>query len=137
MRIRFFWVATLWAVWEWLVAITWVVNPSLPLGLWEMPMDDAGLSLGLRVAALCLGSGLILFLARREPPSGARRAISYGSAAGLVAAAAGGIYSLASGLASAWILQAVMLELIAAAAFVLAERAPRAVTATQATVAAE
>jgi hypothetical protein len=53
MRIRFFWVATLWAVWLWLVAITWVVNPSLPLALWEMPMDDAAISLGLRVAALC------------------------------------------------------------------------------------
>jgi hypothetical protein len=136
MRIRFFWVATLWAVWLWLVAITWVVNPSLPLALWEMPMDDAAISLGLRVAALCVGWGLILFMARREPPSGARRAISYGSAAGNVAAAAGGIYSLATGLASAWILQAVVLELIAAAAFVLAERAPRAVEATQASAAA-
>ena len=136
MRIRFFWVATLWAVWLWLVAITWVVNPSLPLGLWEMPMDDAGISLGLRVAALCTGWGLILVLARREPPSGARRAISYGSAAGNVAAAAAGIYSLALGLASAWILQAVVLELITAAAFVLAERAPSAVSTTQAKAAA-
>jgi 4-amino-4-deoxy-L-arabinose transferase-like glycosyltransferase len=136
MRIRFFWVATLWAVWLWLVAITWVVNPSLPLALWEMPMDDAAISLGLRVAALCVGWGLILFMARREPPSGARRAISYGSAAGNVAAAVGGIYSLASGLASAWILQAVVLELITAAAFVLAERAPRPVEAMQAPPAA-
>jgi hypothetical protein len=101
-----------------------------------MPMDEAAISLGLRVAALCVGWGLILFMARREPPSGARRAISYGSAAGNVAAAAGGIYSLATGLASAWILQAVVLELIAAAAFVLAERAPRAVEATQASAAA-
>jgi hypothetical protein len=136
MRIRFFWVATLWAVWLWLVAITWVVNPSLPLALWEMPMDEAAISLGLRVAALCVGWGLILFMARREPPSGARRAISYGSAAGNVAAAAGGIYSLATGLASAWILQAVVLELITAAAFVLAERAPRPVEAMQAPPAA-
>ena len=127
MRIRFFLVATPWAVWLWMVAITWVFFPTIPLGLWEMPIDDAGISLGLRVAALCFGWGLILFLARREPPSGARRAISYGSAAGNVAAAAGGVYSLATGLANAWILQAVVVELVAAAGFVLAERAPRAV----------
>ena len=122
MRIKFSWVATLWAVWLCMVAVTWVFFPAIPLELWEMPMDVAGISLGVRVAALCFGWGLILFLARREPPSGARRAISYGSAAGNVAAASGGIYSLAAGLAGVWILQAVLLELLAAAAFILAER---------------
>ena len=130
MRVTFFWVAILWAVWLWMVAITWVFFPAIPIGLWEMPIDEAGISLGLRVAALCSGWGLILFLARRESPSGARRAISYGSAAGNVAAAAGGIFSLATGLAGAWIMQAIILELAAAAGFVLAERAPRAVAAT-------
>lgn len=131
MRVSFFWVATIWAVWLWIVAINWTFFPTIPLGLWEMPVDDAGLSLGLRVAALCFGWGVILFLARRSAPSPARRAISFGSAAGNVAAAAIGVYSLATGLASAWILQAVVLELLAAAGFLLAERVPREATVIQ------
>lgn len=134
MRVRFSWVAAAFAVWLWIVVAWWVFLPSVVLQIWALPVDDAGISLGLRVAALCLGWGVILFLARREPPSPARRAISFGSAAGNVAAAAGGIWSLATGIAGVWILFPVVVELLVATAFILAERTPLAAQAADATV---
>ena len=136
MRVRFSLVATAFAVWLWIVVACWVFVPSLVLQVWGLPVDDAGTSLGLGVAGLCLGWAVILFLARREPPSPARRAISFGSAAGNVAAVAGGISSLATGIAGVWILMPVVIELLVATAFIIAERVPLPADATNATAGA-
>jgi hypothetical protein len=136
MQVRFSWVATAFAVWLWIVVACWALVPSLVLQVWALPVDDAGISLGLRVAALCLGWSVILFLARNEPPSRARRAISFGSTAGNIAAAAGGIWSLATGIAGVWILFPVVVELLVATAFILAERVPLAPQAADATAGA-
>lgn len=125
MRQLFFWTATSYAVFLWIVTLSWVVVPSMILAVWNLPADDAGFSIGLRVGGLTFGWGLALFLARRQPPSPARRAISYGSAAANLAAALGGVYSFWTGLAGVGILLPVVIEVATAIAFLLAERAPR------------
>jgi len=123
MRIHFRWVATIFAVFLWVVALNWMLFPALLLDMWDLPNDPAEQTLGLRVAGLVLGWGVALFLARRQPPSPARRAISYGSASANAAAAAGGVYSVMAGLAGTGVLLPVVIEVVAAAAFILAERA--------------
>ncbi len=116
MRVPFFWVSTIFAVFLWSVTAGWVFLPELVLGMWALPTTAAAVSLGLRVAGLVLGWGVALFLARRQPASPVRRAISYGSATAGFATAASGVYSLALGLVGIGILLPVAIEVTAAVA---------------------
>jgi len=122
VRLRFRAVALVLAVFCGVLAAGWLAAPRLLLATWDLPLDPAARVMALRTAALYLGLGVILFLARGQPPSPARRALAVGSAVVCAALAIAAVGSLAAGLAGPGVLIPVVVEVVAAAAFILTLR---------------
>lgn len=125
MHVRFVWVATFFAVFFWAVTASWVFLPSELMAFSGLPADDgAGLANGLRIGGMLLGWGVMLFLARREPPSRARNAIAIGSAVGLYGFLLVGLYLLIAGIVGPGMLTSMAVELLGGTAFLLTLREP-------------
>jgi hypothetical protein len=99
------------------LAAAWLLAPQAFLWLWRWDAGGAALPLGRRSAALFLGVGVTLLLARNAGPSTARDAIAVGFSVVCAALAALGVYEVAAGHAGFGILAAVVVEAALAAAF--------------------
>lgn len=121
MRRVYVWVATVLAIYSWMIAAAWLVAPSVPISWWGMGAGEEVVSQGRRVAVFVAGLGVALFLVRREPPSRARRAVTAGFLVAWFGAAAVSAFAFASGIAGAGMLATAVIETVAAAALGVAE----------------
>ncbi len=126
MRRVYVWVATVLAIYSWMIAAAWLIVPSVPVSFWGMAGDAAAVSQGRRVAVFVAGLGVALFLVRREPASRARRAVTLGFAVAWLGAAAVSVSAFATGIAGAGMLATAVIEAVAAAALCVAEFSPSA-----------
>ena len=95
----------------------WLLAPQGILWSWRLDAGGAALPLSRRSAALFLGVGVTLLLARDAEPSKAREAIVVGFSTMCAALAALGVYEFVAGHAGPGILAAVVVEAALAAAF--------------------
>lgn len=121
MSRAYFWVATILAVYCWLIPVAWLVAPSVPLSSWGVEIEPVTAMFGLRASVGTAGFGVALFLVRREPPSRGRLAVSVAFIFSWLTWAAVGVYSVIAGTAGAGILATVGIEIVAAAALAWAE----------------
>ncbi|MDE2606112.1 MAG: hypothetical protein KGL68_09365 [Burkholderiales bacterium] len=95
----------------------WLFAGPLLLKRWRIGPDPAALLVGRRLGAVYLGMSVILLLARTQPASPLRTALSAGMLLALVALAALGVYEFIARRAAAAILVSVVLELVLASLF--------------------
>lgn len=99
------------------LSFVWLFMPQRLLSIWGVSCNESGVLVSRRGAALFLGLGMILFLARHAEMSPARYAISVGFIIACLALAALGILELVRKRAGIGILSAVLVELLLAIAF--------------------
>lgn len=106
-----------------LLAAVWLVRPQLLISIWRLQTGPTALVLARRSAALFAGIGIMFWLARAEPPSPARNALSVGLAAGCLVLAGLGIADWANGQVGSGIFLAVLTELALAVGIIASRRA--------------
>jgi hypothetical protein len=116
MSLNFRTVAIIAAVICFALAAVWLLAPSFLLSLWGVQYTYPVGLVARRGAALFLGIGVMLFLARNAEPSSSRFALSQGLAVGCIALAALGVIELVTGHAGIGILSAVLVEVALACA---------------------
>ncbi|GAA1761666.1 hypothetical protein [Agromyces humatus] len=121
MSRRYFWVATILAVYCWLIPVAWLVAPSVPLTSWGLEIEPVAAWFGFRAGVGTAGFGIALFLVRREPPSRGRLAVSVAFIAAWLTYAAVGVYSVITDAAGVGLLATVGVEIVVAAALAWAE----------------
>ncbi|MGR0319647.1 hypothetical protein [Agromyces sp. ZXT2-3] len=121
MSRAYYWVATILAVYCWLIPLAWLVAPSVPLTSWGLEIEPVAAWFGLRASVGTAGFGIALFLVRREPPSRGRLAVSVAFIATWLTWAAYGVYSVITGAAGVGLLATVGVEIVAAAVLAWAE----------------
>ncbi len=121
MSRAYFWVATILAVYCWLIPLAWLVAPSVPLTSWGLEVEPVAAWFGLRASIGTAGFGVALFMVRREPPSRGRLAVSVAYIAAWLTWAAYGVYSVITGAAGVGLLATVGIEIVTAAVLAWAE----------------
>ena len=101
------------------LAIVWLLAPQLLLSLWGVAYSHSVGLVSRRGAALFLGIGIMLFLARNAEPSPSRTALSAGFIVGCLALASLGVFELVKKRAGIGILSAVLVEVVLAIAFLI------------------
>ena len=99
------------------LACLWMLVPQFILWVWQIDSPEPALIVARRGAALFLGIGALLFLARNAETSAARRAIATGLAISCSTLAALGIFEFATKHAGIGIWLAITVEIALAAAF--------------------
>lgn len=124
MRLRFSAIAVALAVFVVLLVIGWLLFPGALLAAWGLELGDGVtvLVLAQRTAALYAGLAVLGFLARRIPPSQARRAIAVGTAVLCAGLAASGLFWFAVGETGIGGLVTAVFELAIGAAYLFADR---------------
>ena len=100
------------------VGIVWFMDVTLYTATYGVDVGPAAAFFGQRVAPVVIGLGIMLYLARNEPPSPLRRILCIGVALVFGGVALTGLMAFATGQASFAILVAAATE-IAAAALIL------------------
>jgi hypothetical protein len=102
------------------LATSWAFAPRFVIAYWGVTYTPA-VGVGMhRVAALFLGVGTMLFLARNAEPSSARHALSIGVFVGATALAAQLLWELARGsVKGAWVWAAIVIEAVIAIGFAI------------------
>ncbi len=121
MSRAYFWVATILAVYCWLITVAWLVAPSVPLTSWGMEFEPESVAFGLRGGVATAAFGVALFLVRREPPSRGRLAVSVAFIGAWLCYAAVGVYMVITDVSGVGMLATVGVEIAAAAALAWAE----------------
>jgi len=101
------------------LAAVWSFAPNLLLSLWGVQYTYPVGLVARRGAALFMGIGVMLFLARNAEPSVSRLALSQGLAVGCFALAVLGVMEFFTGHAGIGILSAVLVEVVLACALVV------------------
>lgn len=114
------------------LAAVWLLAPKLLLDIWEVEYSYSVGLVARRAAALFLGIGAMLVLARNSAPSQSRMALTAGFSIACLTLAALGIFELLSGHAGVGILSAVVVEVALAASFLLCMHKDRALLRAQA-----
>jgi hypothetical protein len=104
------------------LAGTWLFAPSVVLDLWAVQYSYPVGLVGRRAAALFLGIGVMLYLARDAQPSQSRNALAIGLSTSWAALAALGVFEFTTGHAGVGIWSAVVVEVALAVAFISATR---------------
>ncbi|MHB9842113.1 hypothetical protein Q8F57_045940 [Paraburkholderia terrae] len=122
MKLNFRSLAILSSVIFFALALTWLLAPNFFLSRWGVEFSQPVGLVGRRVAALCLGIGIMFFSARDAAPSSARSALVTGFVVACLTLAALGVFELATHHASSGILSAVLVEVALAVAFLSVAR---------------
>ena len=117
----YFWVATILAVYCWLIPVAWLVAPSVPLASWGMELEPESVAFGLRGGVATAAFGVALFMVRREPRSRGRLAVSVAFIGAWICYAALGVYMVITDVAGVGMLATVGVEIAAAAVLAWAE----------------
>jgi peptidoglycan/LPS O-acetylase OafA/YrhL len=117
----YFWVASILAVYCWLITVAWLVAPSVPLTSWGMEIEPDSAAFGLRGGVATAAFGVALFLVRREPRSRGRLAVSVAFIGAWLFYAAVGVYMVITDVSGVGMLATVGVEITAAAALAWAE----------------
>jgi hypothetical protein len=104
------------------LAAVWLCAPGLLLALWDVQYTYPTGLIARRAAALFLGIGVMLFLARNAAPSVSRFALSQGLAVGCLALAVLGCMEFFTGHAGIGILSAVLVEVVLAGGLLVTVR---------------
>jgi len=99
------------------LALLWMLFPQFILWLWRIDSPEPAVLLARRSAALFLGVGAMLFLARNAESSPTRHAIAVGFSITCIMLAALGVYEFAAAHAGVGIWLAVVVELALAIVF--------------------
>ncbi|PCK93024.1 hypothetical protein PsyrCH409_05040 [Pseudomonas viridiflava] len=109
----------------WALAVAWMLMPAQMLANWGVGFSSEAGLVSRRAAALYLGLGVMLFLARNAAPSVARSALVAGFVTACLTLAALGVFELLSGHANPGILAAVAIEVLFSMAFLFVQRRER------------
>ncbi|MBP0943340.1 MULTISPECIES: hypothetical protein [Pseudomonas] len=109
----------------WALAVAWMLMPAQMLANWGVGFSSEAGLVSRRAAALYLGVGVMLFLARDAGPSVARSALVAGFVTACLTLAALGIFELLSGHANPGILAAVAIEVLFSLAFLFVQHRER------------
>jgi hypothetical protein len=101
------------------LAALWIGSPQFILWLWQVGGSESTFLMARRGAALLLGIGVVLWLARDTESSPARHAIAVGFSVSCAALAALGTYEFAAGHAGLGVFSAVIVEAALALAFAM------------------
>ncbi|WP_266180515.1 hypothetical protein [Dyella humicola] len=104
------------------LALVWMVVPSVLLWLWRIDAAASAELMARRGAALFLGVGIMLLMARDAGPSPARGAIATGLSVSCATLAVLGIYEFVLGHAGVGIWLAIVVEIALAAGFLVVRR---------------
>ena len=104
------------------LAGVWAFAPQQMLAIWDVGYSQSTGLVSRRAAALFLGLGVMLFLARHSLPSQTRTAISFGTVVACSALATLGLFEMAMGRAGSGIVSAVGVEALLALSFLWIER---------------
>jgi low temperature requirement protein LtrA len=99
------------------LAVLWMLVPQSILWAWRIDSPEPALIMARRGAALLLGIGALLFLARNVGPSPARHAIATGLATSCSTLAALGVFDFATKRAGLGIWLAITVEFALTIAF--------------------
>jgi hypothetical protein len=104
------------------LALLWMCVPDVPLSIWGLePTYPTGF-VGRRCAALFAALGMMLWLARHSESTTARKAMSTGVSVGCSILALLGLIEFFTQHANAYILPAVLVEVVLALLFWMVER---------------
>lgn len=109
----------------WALAVAWMLMPAQMLANWGVGFSSEAGLVSRRAAALYLGVGVMLFLARDAGPSVARSALVAGFVTACLTLAALGVFELLSGHANPGILAAVAIEVLFSLAFLSVQHRER------------
>ncbi|MES2932717.1 MAG: hypothetical protein V4805_04440 [Pseudomonadota bacterium] len=104
------------------IATILFVQPQLIFTLWQVDFSYPTGLVGRRAAAIFIGIGLMLVIARNTEPSLARSAMEKGMACTLLLLATLGTFEFVTGHAGPGILSAVLVEILLALGFLNASR---------------